>query len=117
MFGRMKDPVHGTATLVSYTETAGLGHASLAVTAQIVLHAAGMEAQTVEVNVRVPQTESPLTAGDVWDVQFDRSEPSHVKFSWAVTDALDRESRAEMERELSVDEVRVLEAARRRGSK
>jgi hypothetical protein len=39
-----------------------------------------------------------------------------VKFSWAVTDTLDRASRAEMERELSNDEVRVLKAGRRRGS-
>jgi hypothetical protein len=116
MVGKMKDPVGGTATLVSYAET-GRHHASLAVTAQIVLHASGMEPQTVDVNVRVPKAELPLTAGQVWSVQFDRSEPTHVKFSWAVTGTLDRDSRAEMERELSHDEVRVLEASRRRASK
>ncbi|HEY6469765.1 MAG TPA: hypothetical protein VI434_08345 [Candidatus Dormibacteraeota bacterium] len=116
MFGKMKDPVDGTATLVSYTETSR-HHASIAVTAQIVLHAPEIEPQTLYINVRVPETELPLTAGHVWNVQFDRSEPTHVKFEWAVTDTLDRESRAEMERELSSDEVRVLEASRRRGSK
>jgi hypothetical protein len=116
MFGKMNDPAEGTATLVSYTET-GRHHASIAVTAQIVLHASGMEPQTVDINVRVPDAELPLTPGQVWNVQFDRSEPTHVKFSWAVTDALDRDSRAEMERELSHDEFRVLEASRRRGSK
>lgn len=117
MFRKMRDPVDGTATLVSYTETGARHHASLAVSAQFVLHAAGMEPQTVEIKVCVPETELPLTVGEVWNVQFDRSEPTQVKFSWAVTDALDRHSRAEMERELSHDEVRVLEASRRRGSK
>jgi hypothetical protein len=117
MFGQMKDPVDGTATLVSYTETGGLHRGTLAISAQVVLHAAGMEPQTVDVKVRVPHGELPLSAGEVWNVQFDRGDPTHVKFSWAVTDALDRESRAEMERELSHDEVRVLEATRRRASK
>jgi hypothetical protein len=117
MFGRMKDPVDGTATLVSYTETGGVGHSSLAVSARIVLHAAGMEPLAVDVKIRVPQSELPLTAGEVWNVQFDRDQLSHVKFSWAVTDELDHESLREVERELSVDEVRVLDASRRRGSK
>ena len=116
MFGKMRDPVDGTATLVSHAET-GRHHASLAVTAQIVLHTPGMEPQTVDINVRVPATELPLTAGEVWNVQFDRSEPTHVKFEWAVTDALDRDLRAEMEREMAHDEFRVLEASRRRASK
>jgi hypothetical protein len=61
MFGHMKDPVDGTATLVSYTETDHGGHSSPRVSAQVMLHAPGMEAQRVEVSVRVPHAELPLT--------------------------------------------------------
>jgi hypothetical protein len=79
-----------------------------------VLHAPGMEPQPVEVQVRVPHSELPLTAGEVWNVQFERSQPSHVKFPWPVVDELDRQSRNEIDRELKIDDVRALEAARRR---
>jgi hypothetical protein len=117
MFGRMKDPVEGTATLVSYTETGGRHHSGTRVTAQVVLHAPGMDPQPVEVNVRIPSPEMPLAAGEVWNVAFDRGQPSHVKFAWAVSDELDNQSQREVDSELMADEVRVLKAGRRRASK
>jgi hypothetical protein len=117
MFRYMKDPVDGTATLVRYTETGDRHHLSTRVTALMVLHATGMDPQTVAVNVRIPHSELPLAAGEVWNVRFDRQQPSHVKFAWAVSDELDSQSQKEIEKELSADEVRVLQASRRRGSK
>ena len=88
MFGSMKNPVAGTATLVSYTET-DHGHRSPRVHAKMMLHAPGMEPLAVDVSVRIPRAELPLAVGEVWNVQFDRSQPSHVKFTWAVSDELD----------------------------
>jgi hypothetical protein len=40
-----------------------------------------------------------------------------VKFTWAVSGELDDESQREVDSELRADEVRVLKAGRRRGSK
>jgi hypothetical protein len=40
-----------------------------------------------------------------------------VKFAWAVSEELDSASQREVESELDADEVRVLKASRRRGSK
>lgn len=114
MFGHMKDPVDGTATLVSYTETDHGHHSSQRVSAQLLLHATGMEPQSVEVNVRVPNTELPLTVGEVWNVQFDRNQPAHVKFEWAVSEELDGASQGDIDPDLRADEVRVLNASRRR---
>jgi len=116
VFGRMKNPVDGTATLVSYTET-DHGHRSPRVRAQVMLHTPGMEPQAVDVSVRVPRSELPLSVGEVWNVQFDRSQPSHVKFTWAVSDELDSDSQREVNRELMSDEVQVLKASRRRAQK
>lgn len=116
MFGRMKDPVDGTATLVSYTGT-DHGHHSPRVRAKMLLHALGMEPQSVDVSVRIPRAELPLAVGGVWNVQFDRSQPSHVKFAWAVSDELDSNSQREVDRELMADEVQVLKASRRRAQK
>jgi hypothetical protein len=117
MFGHMKDPVVGTATLVSYTETSHAHRSSTRVSARVTLHAPGLEPQSVEVHVRVPRTELPLTLGEVWNVEFDRTQPSHVKFAWAVSEELDDASQGEVDRELRADEVRVLKAGRRRASK
>jgi len=50
-------------------------------------------------------------------VQFDRTQPAHVKFAWAVSEELDDASQEEVDRELRADEVRVLKAGRRRASK
>jgi hypothetical protein len=104
----MKDPVDGTATLVSYTETDHGHRSSQRVTAQVVLHAPGMEAQSVEVNVRVPHAELPLTVGEVWNVQFDRAQPAHVKFTWAVSEEIDIAAQGEVDQELRSDEVTML---------
>jgi hypothetical protein len=116
VFGRMKNPVDGTATLVSYTET-DHGHHSPRVNAKVMLHAPGIEPLSVDVSVRIPRAELPLAVGEVWHVQFDRSQPSHVKFAWAVSDELDSDSQREVDRELMSDEVQVLRASRRRAQK
>jgi hypothetical protein len=117
MLGHMKDPVDGTATLVGYTETGKRHRASLEVLAQLTLRAPGMEEIPADITLRIPHSELPIKLGQTWNVRFERTQPSHAHFEWTVKDELDRNSRHEMERQLSVDEVRILEATRRRGSK
>ena len=117
MFGRMQDPVEGTATLVSFVETDHGHRLSSHVSARVMLHAPGMEPQAVDVSLRVPRAELPLAVGEVWNVKFDRAQPSNVKFTWAVSGELDDNSQREVDSELLADEVRVLKAGRRRGSK
>jgi hypothetical protein len=117
MLGHIKASVDGTATLAGYTETGRRHRSSVEVIAKLTLHAPGMEAIPVAATIRVPKSEMPLVAGRTWNVRFDRAEPSNVHIAWAVTGTLPRDSAHEMERELSRDEVRVIEATRRRGSK
>ncbi|MGA7989767.1 MAG: hypothetical protein WCB51_15365 [Candidatus Dormiibacterota bacterium] len=117
MLGHIKDPVDGTATLAGYTETGRRHRSSVEVIAKVTLHAPALGAIPVEVTLRVPKSELPLAAGRTWNVRFDRTEPSNMDIAWAVTGTLPRDSEHEMERQLSRDEVRVLEATRRRGSK
>jgi hypothetical protein len=114
MLGHIKDPVDGTATLVGYSETGRRHRNSLEVTAKLTLRAVGMDAIPVETTIRVPKSELPLAAGRTWNVRFDRAQPSNVHIEWAVIGPIPRESEHEMERELSLDEVRLLEATRRR---
>jgi hypothetical protein len=117
MLGHIKDPVDGTATLVGYTETGKWHRSSVEVSAKLTLHAPGIDALPIETTVRVPKSELPLAAGQTWNVRFGSSQPSQMHIAWAVNGTLDRDSEHEMERELSRDEVRILEATRRRGSK
>ncbi len=117
MLGHMTDPVEGTATLVGYTETGRRHLSALEVLAKLTLRTPGMDAIEVDTAVRVPKSELPLAEGRTWNVRFERAQPSHVEIEWPVAEPLDRDSEQEMERELSRDEVRLLEATRRRGSK
>jgi hypothetical protein len=110
----MKDPVDGTATLVAYTETGRHHRSSVEVSVKLTLRAPGMDAIPAETTVSVPKSELPLAAGKTWNVRFEREQPSHLEIAWPVAEPLDRDSEHEMESELSRDEVRLLEATRRR---
>ena len=79
MFGHMKDPADGTATLVSYVETNAGNEFDRVVIAQVVVQAEGLQPTAVEWTVGVPTSSLPLDAGHVWPVRVDRANPQHLK--------------------------------------
>ena len=80
MFGRMKDPAEGTATLVSYALTNAGNEFDTVIQAQLVVQAPGLEATAVEAYRGVPKGDLPLAPGTVWRVRVDRTKPSRLKF-------------------------------------
>lgn len=80
MFGRMKDPAEGTATLVSYELTNAGNEFDTVIQAQLVVQAPGLEPSAVEAYHGVPKGDLPLMPGTVWKVKVDRKKPSHLKF-------------------------------------
>jgi Short C-terminal domain len=79
MFGRMKDPVHGTARLVSYEETNARNEFDTTIQAQVVVEGEGVPATAVESYIGVPNSQLPLDPGTTWNVVFERSNPKHFK--------------------------------------
>jgi hypothetical protein len=88
MFGHMKDPVAGTATVVSYEAFTEPGMASnqrpgFTVTfhAQVVVVAEGVEPTAVEWITNFPQSELPLPPNAQLPVIVDRHNPRHLKLA------------------------------------
>jgi hypothetical protein len=82
MFGRMKDPVEGTATVVGYSEQHEQKGNSVVLNAQVIVEAPGMASATVDAKPEVPQSWMPVKTGTTWPVQVDRANPSRLKFLW-----------------------------------
>jgi hypothetical protein len=82
MFGRMKDPVEGTATVVGYSESHEQKGDRVVLSAQVIVEAPGMASATVDAKPEVPQSWMPVKTGTTWPVQVDRANPSRLKFLW-----------------------------------
>jgi hypothetical protein len=82
MFGRMKDPVEGTATVVGYSERHEQKGDRVVLNAQVIVEANGMASATVDAKPEVPQSWMPVKTGTTWPVLVDRSNPSRLKFLW-----------------------------------
>jgi hypothetical protein len=82
MFGRMKDPVDGNATLVGYSEHHEQKGSNVVLSAQVIVEAEGLASTTVDAKPEVPQSWMPVKTGTVWPVQVDRANPSRLKFLW-----------------------------------
>lgn len=82
MFGRMKDPVDGTATLVGYSEIHVQKGSDVVLNAQVIVEAQGLASTTVNANPEVPQSWMPVKVGTVWPVRVDRTNPERLKFLW-----------------------------------
>jgi hypothetical protein len=81
MFGHVKDPVVGTATVVSFTETGEASDSGVVIIGQLLLRADDLE-ETVEVTDTIPLSQWPIDRGTVWKVAFSREKPTHVRFPW-----------------------------------
>jgi hypothetical protein len=79
MFGRIKDPVSGTAQLVSYEETNFRNEFDTTIVAQVIVKGDGVEPTAVESRISVPNSQLPLYPGDTWEVVFERSDPKQFK--------------------------------------
>ena len=79
MFGHMKNPVNGTARLVSYEETDMRNEFDTTIVAQVVVEGDGVPATAVESRIGVPNSQLPLDAGTTWQVVFERDDPKHFK--------------------------------------
>lgn len=88
MFGRMKDPVEGTATIVScsaFTEP-GLENNDrpgfeVTLEAQVVVVAEGLEPTAVHWVTNFPQSQLPLVEGQTLPVVVDRRNPKRLKLA------------------------------------
>jgi hypothetical protein len=82
MFGHMKDPVEGTATLVSYGVYEQLvgGKNDAVLQVEVVVQAPGLEPTAVEAVHTVRKWDLPLAPGTVWRVKVDRAKPKHLEF-------------------------------------
>jgi Short C-terminal domain len=77
---RMKDPVDGTAQVVSSTQAPD--HATSAnVKLNVVVQAEGMEATSVEFSCIAPTKKWPFP-GETLPVTFDRADPERIKVRW-----------------------------------
>jgi hypothetical protein len=79
MFGRMKDPVEGTATLVSYNETNVQNEFEMTLIAQVIVEGPGLPPTAVEIYPGVRPSQLPLPEGYIWKVKVDRAKPKRVK--------------------------------------
>jgi hypothetical protein len=82
MFGRMKDPVEGTATVVGYSERHEQKGDRVVLNAQVIVEASGMASATVDAKPEIPASWMPVKTGTTWPVQVDRTNPSRLKFLW-----------------------------------
>jgi hypothetical protein len=88
MLGHMKDPVDGTATVVSYEAFTEPGFENdtrpgfeVTLTAEVVVSAEGLQPTAVQLITNFPQSELPLGAGATLPVIVDRKNPKHVKLN------------------------------------
>ena len=81
LFGRMKDPVTGTANVVSATtlDPGASGKETCAM--ELIVQGDGVTPTAVAVEDRVPVIRWPR-AGDMLPVTFDRSNPEHLEIDW-----------------------------------
>jgi hypothetical protein len=80
MFGRMKDPADGTATVVSYSEHHEQKGNDVVLDAQVIVQADGLVPTTVDAHPRVPQSWMPVKLGTEWPVRVDRAKPERLEF-------------------------------------
>jgi hypothetical protein len=80
MFGRMKDPAEGTATVLGYAEQHEQKGSDVVLTAQVMVQAEGLVPTTVDARPRIPQSWMPVKAGTVWPVRVDRARPERLEF-------------------------------------
>jgi hypothetical protein len=81
MFGRMKDPVAGTANVVSATtlDPSASGKESCAM--ELIVQGDGLTPTAVAFKDKVPVIRWPR-AGDVLPITVDRSNPEHLEIDW-----------------------------------
>jgi hypothetical protein len=80
MFGRMKDPADGTATVVSYSEHHEEKGDDVVLDAQVIVQAEGLVPTTVNARPRVPKSWMPVKLGTEWPVRVDRAKPERLEF-------------------------------------
>src|SRR3954454_21826880 len=80
MFGRMKDPAEGTATVVSYSEHHEQKGNDVVLNAQVMVQADGLVPTTVDARPQVPQSWMPVKLGTEWPVRVDRAKPERLEF-------------------------------------
>src|SRR4051812_7021416 len=80
MFGRMKDPADGTATVVSYSEHHETKGSDVVLDAEVIVQADGLVPTTVRARPRVPQSWMPVKLGTEWPVRVDREKPDRLEF-------------------------------------
>jgi hypothetical protein len=80
MSGMMKDPVAGTATVVSYQETQFVNEFDTTIKAQLVVAGEGLEATPVELNISIPKSQLPLAPNTAFQVHIDRANPRNISF-------------------------------------
>jgi hypothetical protein len=80
MFGRMKDPADGTATVVSYSEHHQRKGDDVVLDAEVIVQAEGLVPTTVDAKPRVPQSWMPVKLGTEWPVRVDRANPERLEF-------------------------------------
>src|SRR3954470_23412277 len=80
MFGRMKDPADGTATVVSYSEHHEQKGNDVVLNAQVMVQADGLVPTTVDARPQVPQSWMPVKLGTEWPVRVDRAKPERLEF-------------------------------------
>src|SRR3954470_6115730 len=80
MFGRMKDPADGTATLTSYSERHDRKGDDVVLHAEVMVQADGLVPTTVNARPRVPQSWMPVKLGTEWPVRIDRANPERLEF-------------------------------------
>src|SRR4051795_9650680 len=80
MFGRMKDPADGTATVTSYSEHHQRKGDDVVLDAEVIVQADGLVPTTVNAKPRVPQSWMPVKLGTEWPVRVDRANPERLEF-------------------------------------
>lgn len=80
MFGRMKDPADGTATVVGYSEHHEQKGNDVVLHAQVMVQADGLVPTTVDARPQVPQSWMPVKLGTEWPVRVDRARPERLEF-------------------------------------
>src|SRR3954471_6823922 len=78
MFGRMKDPADGTATVVSYSEHHETKGSDVVLDAEVIVQADGLVPTTVRARPRVPQSWMPVKLGTEWPGRVDREKPDRL---------------------------------------
>jgi hypothetical protein len=80
MFGRMKDPAEGTATVMGYAEQHEQKGSDVVLDAQVMVQAEGLVPTTVDARPQIPQSWMPVKLGTEWPVRVDRAKPERLEF-------------------------------------